>query len=89
MRRVGRDFPAGEVAAVLDVLGEVAAAAGTYLGEAHVERVQAAVVLLAAGDSARFLDAAALAHIDWRDVLVAAELADGDWAQRIAEALDS
>ena len=47
------------------------------------ERVQAAVVLWAAGDLARLHDALDLAELDWRDVLVRADLADEDWPARL------
>jgi hypothetical protein len=50
---------------------------------AGTERVQPAVVLLSGGDSQRFLEAAALAWQDWRDVLVAAGLAHDDWRDRL------
>jgi hypothetical protein len=53
-----------------------------YDAEEEPERIQAAVVLLAGGDSRRFLSAA-----DWRDVLVAAGLAGADWRDRLAVAL--
>jgi hypothetical protein len=54
---------------------------------AQRERVQAAVVLLAAGDYAAFERSAEQAEIDWRDVLVAAGLAHGDWPERLDEQL--
>ena len=51
------------------------------------ERIQAAIVLSAAGDLARFDDSAALARIDWRDVLVRGGLADDDWPTRLDQEL--
>jgi hypothetical protein len=54
------------------------------VAEAHdSERVQAAIVLCGQGDLARVRDAQALAIQDWRDVLVAAELADDDWRDKL------
>ena len=50
---------------------------------AGIERVQAAVLLISAGDSRRFLEAAASAQLDWRDVLVASGLARDDWRDRL------
>lgn len=47
------------------------------------ERIEGAVLILAASDSRRFLSALALAQRDWRDVLVASGLADQDWARRL------
>jgi len=51
------------------------------------ERVHAAIVLLAQGRYAAFTQSAALAETDWRDVLVAARLADQDWQERLDEQL--
>jgi hypothetical protein len=42
-------------------------------------RVHLAVLKLADGDIERFREAFALARLDWRDVLVAAGLANADW----------
>jgi len=41
-------------------------------GPSEMERIQLAVLKLSQGDPGKFLDAAALARMDWRDVLVAA-----------------
>jgi hypothetical protein len=43
------------------------------------ERVQAAIVIWAAGDLSRFRDSLAVAQVDWRDVLVRAGLENEDW----------
>jgi hypothetical protein len=45
------------------------------------ERVQAAVVISAAGDLDQLRRAVTLAKADWRDILVAGGLADEDWPQ--------
>lgn len=47
------------------------------------ERICAAVILVADGDVPRLLEAIDQARVDWRDLLGAADLADGDWAQRL------
>jgi hypothetical protein len=52
-----------------------------------IERVQAAVVVLSGGNSQRFLEALTMAQRDWRDVLVAAQLAQDDWPDRLNTAL--
>ena len=52
-----------------------------------IERVQAAVVLLSDRNSQRFLEALTMAQQDWRDVLVAAQLAHDDWPDRLNAAL--
>jgi hypothetical protein len=49
------------------------------------ERIQAAVVLAARGRWSAFEQLAELAETDWRDVLVAAGLADEDWRTRLDE----
>jgi hypothetical protein len=51
------------------------------------ERVQAAIVFWARGSIDRLRDGAALARIDWRDVLVRGELADDDWRSRLDDEL--
>ncbi len=57
-------------------------------GEASdTERVQAAIVLTAAGRLADLHDAIALAQIDWRDVLMNAGLANEDWPTRLDDHL--
>jgi hypothetical protein len=47
------------------------------------ERVHAALLAVARGDLSRLLDAAALAELDWRDVLVAGGVAGEDWPIRV------
>ncbi|MFC0431654.1 hypothetical protein [Kutzneria buriramensis] len=76
LRRIQRDFPAP--AEALRLIDELPADHGQ-----DVERVQAAVVLYARGDISRLRDRLDLARIDWRDVLVSGDLADGDWPQRL------
>jgi hypothetical protein len=49
--------------------------------------VQAAIVLLAAGDWRALERAAKDAEIDWRDVLVAADLGYEDWPTRLDDML--
>jgi hypothetical protein len=48
------------------------------------QRVQAAIVLAAGGDLARLRQMLDLATVDWRDLLVAAGLADRDWQQQLS-----
>ena len=76
-RRVERDFgsQAPQVSARLEAI--------EFEDNADVERVLSAVVLWSRGDRRRLDDAAALAAIDWRDVLVRADLADEDWTIRL------
>jgi hypothetical protein len=86
-RRVRNDFDAGSAVAVLDALADLA---GTATDGAHAsERVHGAIVLLAGGDITRFHEARDLAVADWRDVLVAAGLADADWSARLDAELGS
>ena len=65
---------------MLELLSSIEGGEDLVLGS---ERIQGAVLLLAAGDSRRFLSALALAQVDWRDVLVAAGFANADWPQRL------
>ncbi len=76
-RRVRRDF-GREADVVLALLGEAR----------HTERVQAAAVLHATGDTRLLLDSLALADVDWRDALMwtygtACDLAREGWEARL------
>jgi hypothetical protein len=87
-RRIRRDFPepgsAHGIAAALDRLPEEA---GYDQEHFRTERIRAAIVILADGDLSRFRRAIDLAKTDWRDLLIAAGLAHGDWPVRLDEAL--
>jgi hypothetical protein len=81
--RVRRDF-AGDAAEV--VLQRLAALRPPMAEKQSIERIQAAVVLLAHGELDSFEHAAERAEIDWRDVLVWSGLA-GNWRGRLDEEL--
>jgi hypothetical protein len=51
------------------------------------ERVLAAVVLSSKGQWWRFEDAVAIVKMDWRDALLAGDLADEDWREKLDVAL--
>lgn len=70
--RIARDFgpDAGEV---LDAL------ALAESGSQEVERVHAAIVLMAEGSVERLWQAVELSALDWRDVLMNGGLAEWDW----------
>lgn len=83
-RRVRLDFrEPGSSASVLELLAELPRRAGYDHEMLASERVQAGVVLLADGDIGRLHQAIELASADWRDLLVAAGLADDDWRARL------
>ncbi|MCO1575879.1 hypothetical protein M8C13_08925 [Crossiella sp. SN42] len=85
LRRIRRDFPAaGSAEEIHRQLAELRHDSDDMLGS---ERVQAAIVLLAAGDLARFRQAVTLSRTDWRDVLIAAGLANTDWATQLDQVL--
>jgi hypothetical protein len=87
-RRIQRDFPEpGSANGVLRLLAELPGRAGYGHEMLASERVQAAAVLLADGDLRRLRQALELAAQDWRDLLVAAGLANGDWPQRLNDEL--
>ncbi|MET9632087.1 hypothetical protein ABZX92_31965 [Lentzea sp. NPDC006480] len=70
--RIARDF--GEHASeALDAL------ALAETGGQDVERVHAAIVLMAEGSVARLWQAAELSALDWRDVLMGTGLEHGSW----------
>ena len=79
VRRIQSEFPEEEAALVMDALGEARLASTEPLGE----RVLAGIVLLSQGDLTRFEESLRLAQTDWRDLLVAAGLADEDWPVRL------
>ncbi|MFG2869531.1 hypothetical protein [Streptomyces sp. NPDC048338] len=47
--------------------------------EAAEEKITAAVIILADGNVGKLIDAIELMETDWRDLLIAAELAHADW----------
>jgi hypothetical protein len=51
------------------------------------ERILAAIAVLGEADPRQFEEAVRLAQVDWRDVLVAAGLADGGFPARLDELL--
>jgi hypothetical protein len=53
------------------------------------ERLAAAMLILGKGDPSTLDRAIALARRDWRDLLVAAGLAHGDWPEVLARTLGS
>lgn len=61
---------------VVSYLGHLADSA--YGGQSR-ERVQAAVVLASCGQWDRFKSLLGLLRLDWRDVLMAGGLGQGDW----------
>lgn len=83
--RIRADFPP-DVAQT--VAGYLAALSQDSFGGQDHERVQAALVLAAAGDWDRFLALFHLLRLDWRDVLTAGGLADADWPHKLAAELD-
>lgn len=70
--RVHRDFGA----AAGEALGVLALA---ETGCQEVERIHAALVLMAEGSLDRLWQAVELSAVDWRDVLMNGGLAHGDW----------
>jgi hypothetical protein len=79
--RVRADFGAREAGEALREL------AGTETGNQDAERVHAAVVLAAGGSLGQLKRLVALSHVDWRDVLVAGGLGNGDWPEVLAREL--
>jgi hypothetical protein len=77
-RRIERDFPRPDSAA--EVCRLVA-------GASESERIQAAIVLAAAGDLVEIRRQAQLATVDWRDVLMNGGLGHLGWAERLDAAL--
>lgn len=78
-QRIRRDYGPGSDAVISLLTRYVAGLPSAESGDA--ERLQAAPVLVAAGDVDALRRALELGLIDWRDLLVTAGLADGDWPQ--------
>jgi hypothetical protein len=70
--RVARDFGA-DAGEALDAL------ALAESGSQEVERVHAALVLMAEGSVERLWQAVELSALDWRDVLMNGGMAEWDW----------
>lgn len=83
---IRQSFRPDEVETILSLLADAVPREPDDTAEG-TERVQAAVVLLSDGNSQRFLQALAIAQQDWRDILVAAQLSDDDWPDRLNAAL--
>lgn len=73
-RRISQDFP--EPGSANEVGRMVSEAANS-------ERIQAAIVLAAAGDLTLIQYGVELASVDWRDVLMNGDLANDDWPARL------
>jgi hypothetical protein len=76
--RVSRDFPDSGSAEEIVRLVEAAS---------DDERIQAAIILAAAGDVNAIRSGVELARLDWRDALVDGGLADEDWPSLLDTAL--
>jgi hypothetical protein len=86
--RVRRDFGPADADVVLALLAEIGPdLVGLQEDLEQTERVLAAIVLVADGNSQRFLSAAESARRDWRNVLMGAELGNEGWRNRLAEVL--
>jgi hypothetical protein len=82
--RVRRDFSLSEAEAILSRLASLELAMAEWQSR---ERIEAAILLLSGGDSAKFDHHAEVAEIDWRDVLVLSGLGDEAWSARLDEEL--
>jgi hypothetical protein len=80
-RRIAADFgsSAGQVLKHLSGVPEALPLAENL----DAERVQAALVLPAGGSFAAFAALLRMAMTDWRDALVAADLANADWPAKL------
>jgi hypothetical protein len=78
--RIARDFDPPRVPDVVRCLDDLAEK--DYCRQ-DPERVQAALVLAAAGDYRRFVSMVTLLRTDFRDALLAGGLGHGDWPERL------
>ncbi len=77
VRRKAEALFAGRAAEATDILSQL------VWGQQSSERIHTAVLVVSDGEWTRFLEAAWLARMDWRDVLVGADLADEGWPDRV------
>jgi hypothetical protein len=84
--RIERDFGDSRSR---DVIRRLARLRVEPFGGQDPERVQAALVLASCGSWDLFAHYLQLLAVDWRDVLVAGDLADRDWPMRLAAELPS
>jgi hypothetical protein len=84
LRRIRQDFPEPWSNDIFQQLSTLENGSASALG---VERLQAAVVLIADGDSRRFRDALTLAQQDWRRALELAGLQYDDWMTKLDKQL--
>ena len=75
-RWINRNFPKGTAEQVLAELRDLP---DQVLGRQDPERIHAALVIRTAGNWHQFQQYVALAKTDWRDALIAADLANQDW----------
>ncbi|MEV0288674.1 MULTISPECIES: hypothetical protein [unclassified Kribbella] len=84
-RRIARDFPEpGSAEGIADLVAS--AVESLPLADwppTAIERIQAAIVIGGSGDLARVRHMRDLALQDWRDLLLAADLGNQDWARRL------
>jgi hypothetical protein len=84
-------FSAAERETITELLLEECNTERIYLSSAQgLERIQLAILKLSNGEVDKFLAAAELAQIDWRDVLMAAGFGEDveahlKWAEKIRE----
>ncbi len=82
--RITADFGDASATSVLDALGALEL---PFDGGEVSERILGAIVLQSGGDLAQFDEAVGLAKADWRDLLVAADLANEDWPMKLDQRL--
>lgn len=79
-RWIETHFPQGSAEPVLQTLRDLPL---SVIGGQDPERIQASIVIRTGGDWRAFEHNIALAKTDWRDSLVAANLGNEDWTQRL------
>lgn len=83
-RRVRRDFPHQDEQVIEALAGlTVREFPKEPRDSIALERIQVAALVLARGDLPKLDEAVVLGHKDWRDLLVAAGLADEGWRERV------
>lgn len=83
-RWVEREFSEVDATRVFSALGDLPA---PVVGGQDPERIQAALVIRSGGDWAKVEGMLRLAREDWRDLLVAADLARDNWPSVLDDVL--
>lgn len=85
LAQIARDFPGSRGSQVVELL--TALDLPLHRSPEGDERICGAILIFADGDIDQVLEAAALAELDWRDLLVSAGVEHDDWRTKLTASL--